>query len=121
MPCRTAGHSRCGPAAWTSASGSRGSTPGSGWTRPPGAGFFEPFFTTKPVGEGTGLGLATVKSIVEQAGGTIAVLSEPGRGTTFVIDLPACGEPPGLSSPVVAAPPPPANREVILLVEDEPA
>jgi signal transduction histidine kinase/CheY-like chemotaxis protein len=81
---------------------------------------FEPFFTTKPAGEGTGLGLATVKSIVEQAGGTITAHSEPGRGATFVIDLPACGEPAGLSSPVVP-PPPPANREVILLVEDEPA
>jgi two-component system, cell cycle sensor histidine kinase and response regulator CckA len=82
---------------------------------------FEPFFTTKPVGEGTGLGLATVKSIVEQAGGAITVHSEPGRGATFVIDLPACGEPAGLSSPVVSPPPPAANREVILLVEDEPA
>jgi two-component system, cell cycle sensor histidine kinase and response regulator CckA len=85
---------------------------------------FEPFFTTKPAGEGTGLGLATVKSIVEQAGGTIAVHSEPGRGATFVIDLPACGEPAGLTSPVPAAPGPPqtaSNREVILLVEDEPA
>ncbi|HKB03290.1 MAG TPA: ATP-binding protein [Gemmataceae bacterium] len=82
---------------------------------------FEPFFTTKPVGEGTGLGLATVKSIVEQAGGTIAVHSEPGRGATFAIELPACRETAGLSSPVLSPPPPAANREVILLVEDEPA
>jgi PAS domain S-box-containing protein len=81
---------------------------------------FEPFFTTKPAGEGTGLGLATVKSIVEQAGGTVAVVSEPRRGTTFVIDLPKSADAPGLASPV-APTPPPANREVILLVEDEPA
>jgi PAS domain S-box-containing protein len=81
---------------------------------------FEPFFTTKPDGEGTGLGLATVKSIVEQAGGTIDVLSEPGRGAAFSIEFPLSEDTPltTIPSPVV---PLPANREVILLVEDEPA
>jgi signal transduction histidine kinase len=49
---------------------------------------FEPFFTTKPVDEGTGLGLSLCRSIVEEHGGTIDVQSEPGRGTTFVIELP---------------------------------
>jgi len=82
---------------------------------------FEPFFTTKPAGEGTGLGLATVKSIVEQAGGIIAVRSEPGRGATFAIELPVCSDSPVPSSPSQDAPPPAANREIILLVEDEPA
>jgi len=50
---------------------------------------FTPFFTTKGAGLGTGLGLTIVKSIIDAHGGTIAVASDPGRGTVFVLTLPA--------------------------------
>ena len=49
----------------------------------------EPFFTTKPVGQGTGLGLAMAREFAEQAGGGFDLASEPGRGTTVTLWLPA--------------------------------
>jgi signal transduction histidine kinase len=48
----------------------------------------EPFFTTKPAGKGTGLGLARVRETVEAHGGTLAISSEEGVGTTVRIELP---------------------------------
>lgn len=49
---------------------------------------FDPFFTTKPVGQGTGLGLAICYNIIQKHQGTIDYQSEPGKGTTFTIELP---------------------------------
>ena len=86
---------------------------------------FEPFFTTKPVGEGTGLGLATVYGIVKQADGWIDVSSPPGSGAVFRIFLPV-HIPPANAPPAPLAPPKPAARDLsgagrILFVEDEDA
>jgi two-component system cell cycle sensor histidine kinase/response regulator CckA len=85
---------------------------------------FDPFFTTKPVGQGTGLGLATVYGIVKQSGGFITVDSELGRGTSFKIYLPRRKVEASEAHAVETAPV--AARDVtgqdtILLVEDEEA
>ncbi|MEK6700943.1 MAG: ATP-binding protein, partial [Planctomycetota bacterium] len=63
---------------------------GEGLTREVLARVFEPFFTTKPKGSGSGLGLPIVRSIVSEHGGTVAIDSQRGRGTTVSIDLPLC-------------------------------
>ena len=87
---------------------------------------FEPFFTTKPVGEGTGLGLATVYGIVKQADGWIHVESKVGEGTAFRIFLPVYTPPVGAPAPVETPKARPAARDLsgvgrILFVEDEDA
>ncbi len=80
---------------------------------------FEPFFSTKGPDKGTGLGLWTTHEIVKQSGGRISVRSEPGKGTTFEIDLPSVvaiepeRETPPRQEPIAR------GSERVLLVEDE--
>jgi CheY-like chemotaxis protein len=93
---------------------------GCGMTPEVKARIFEPFFTTKERGKGTGLGLATSHGIVKQAGGGIAVYSEPGMGTTFRIFLPRHEAAAQTAEPAAVAAPP-RGRERILMVEDEAA
>ena len=78
----------------------------------------EPFFTTKGRSRGTGLGLAAVKGIVDEAGGAIEVESQPGVGTTFTIHLPAVEEEPTVEAPVTS-PPVAGGSETVLVVDDE--
>ena len=78
---------------------------------------FEPYFTTKELGEGTGMGLATVHGIVKDHGGSIKVYSELGAGTTFQALFPVAED---ALSPVgerVCALP--KGTERILLIDDE--
>jgi len=81
---------------------------------------FEPFFTTKAVGKGTGLGLATAYGIVQQAGGQIAVASEPGRGTIFTLYFPTTDRQ-GTNHSGVQIEASVRGSETILLVEDDSA
>jgi len=81
---------------------------------------FEPFFTTKPLGQGTGLGLATVYGIETQAGGTITMDSQEGAGTRFQLCFPAvrASAPP---LPPAAVPGARGEGQTVLVVADEPA
>ena len=81
---------------------------------------FEPFFTTKGLGQGTGLGLATVYGVVKQNDGYIEVASDAGRGTEFLIYLPVVHD----AAPGADRAAPGAHKQgagTVLLVEDEPS
>jgi two-component system cell cycle sensor histidine kinase/response regulator CckA len=81
---------------------------------------FDPFFTTKEIGKGTGLGLATVQTIVRSHGGLINVYSEPGKGTAFKIYLPTQSDQPEARAEQLEAEDfPRGNGEHLLLVDDE--
>ncbi|MBX7098161.1 MAG: response regulator [Myxococcaceae bacterium] len=85
---------------------------GTGMTEETRQKLFEPFFTTKPVGQGTGLGLATVYGVVTQANGHIKVKSELGSGSTFTVLFPVAARHVEVSR---------QGATQVLLVEDEPA
>ncbi|MCM2284838.1 MAG: PAS domain S-box protein [Desulfobacula sp.] len=90
---------------------------GAGMDRDTLANIFEPFFTTKEMGQGTGLGLATIYGIVKQNNGFINVYSEPGQGTTFKVYFPrheaSCMETKAVEPEIKK------GNAKILLVEDE--
>ncbi|MCW5548621.1 MAG: PAS domain S-box protein [Opitutaceae bacterium] len=81
---------------------------------------FDAFFTTKAKGKGSGLGLTTVRTIVQAHHGFIKVESEPGRGTTMRIFLPASREQ-APEEPAAATGLPEGQGELILLVDDDPS
>ena len=83
---------------------------------------FDPFFTTKEVGKGSGLGLSMVYGFAKQSRGHVKIYSELGHGTTVKLFLPRSKD---KSSPLAAREPaasgPTGNRELLLVVEDDPA
>jgi CheY-like chemotaxis protein len=82
---------------------------------------FEPFFTTKEIGKGTGLGLSTVSAIVKSHNGFVDVYSEPGRGSSFKLYLPAAPSQRPQAVSDMRAQAPLGNGELILVVDDEAA
>jgi two-component system, cell cycle sensor histidine kinase and response regulator CckA len=83
---------------------------------------YEPFFTTKTHDKGTGLGLSVVYGIVREHGGHICCYSEPGKGTTFRIYIPATADrvPQTSATYGEGMEAPPGAGQTILVVEDEP-
>ncbi len=79
---------------------------------------FEPFFTTKEVGQGTGLGLATVYGIVKQHEGEVELESAPGHGSSFRVFLPYASGPAEVLDPSGLAAP--GGAGAVLIAEDEP-
>jgi len=86
---------------------------------------FDPFFTTKSPGQGTGLGLSMVYSILKQHGGHVLLESRPGRGSRFRLLFPpveaTLGSTPETTGTISSTPPPPAGGQQIIVLDDEPA
>ncbi len=80
---------------------------------------FEPFYTTKQVGAGTGLGLATVRSIADQCGGSASIESAPQRGTAVTVTIPLCTDEPARKKDADPTAPSVEGDELILVVEDD--
>jgi PAS domain S-box-containing protein len=91
---------------------------GSGMNAETRAHLFEPFFTTKAQGQGTGLGMTTVFSVVKQSGGFIDVYSQPAQGTSVKVYLPRTDQPAAAETDAPVAEPA-RGSETLLLVEDE--
>jgi CheY-like chemotaxis protein len=81
---------------------------------------FDPFFTTKEMGKGTGLGLSTVMAVVKSHEGMVNVYSEPGKGTTFRVYLPAAETSADeQKKPTQGLVSPRGNGETVLVIDDE--
>ncbi|MGC9944375.1 MAG: PAS domain S-box protein, partial [Verrucomicrobiota bacterium] len=94
---------------------------GVGMTHGVKAHLFEAFFTTKALGRGTGLGLATCRTIIEECKGHIEYFSEVGEGTTFKIYFPGVNQPLDAAVTQISSGPLPRGTETLLVVEDEPS
>jgi PAS domain S-box-containing protein len=96
---------------------------GTGMTEEVAARATEPFFSTKSLGKGTGLGLAQVYGIARQSGGTVRIESEPGKGTTVHLLLPAAAAPdeqPPEEHAATRSPRQPEAGATILIIDDDP-
>ncbi len=82
---------------------------------------FEPFYTTKQPGAGTGLGLATVRSIADQCGGSVSIESAPQQGTSITFTIPLSPDIPAQETHADSSAPSPGGNELVLVVEDEAA
>jgi len=94
---------------------------GTGMTDELKARMFEAFFTTKPKGKGTGLGLVTCQTIVQQSGGYISFDSEVGKGTIFRIYFPRVEQPIDILTKLDETSSLPRGTETLLVVEDDPS
>jgi len=81
---------------------------------------FEPFYTTKPIGQGTGLGLSMIYGFARQSGGEVRIRSQPGRGTTVILHLPA-NDAASLEQSPAAGAVREGKGQSVLLIEDDPS